>query len=233
MSMRVAQAGLLCAMSIVSVVAMAERARAGVPDPANCTVTVGQMPSPCQFRFRPEGGLDRLTTRVVLRDSLGDLVPNWALRGSIVSSGAPSVALCSCCPDQHTSSDLAGNAMFIFQNIGGRGELSIRIESDTPLFEIDTITVPFTTPDLTGSESGPNPNPVPPCHVTIDPLKCDGLPHNTNVADLGIWALIGLPPAPYSRLADFNCSGNINVVDLGVWAGSLCKECVVAGVPCP
>jgi hypothetical protein len=114
------------------------------------------------------------------------------------------------------TTDENGIANFVFRKIGGHGELNVLIETTcTGVMEIGSVTIPFTSPDLNGSNSGPNPSVIPPCVAAPN--------SSTDVVDLGIWAA-GLPPS-YEESSDYDCSGSVGVVDLGLFAGGLNVGC--------
>ena len=191
-----------------------------IPDPDQCTIETNASPVPCQFRFRSDGGLDELRVHVVIRNAFGGPVQSCFTRATVQSAGAATHALCACttCAVQGENTDANGEADFTFRKIGGRGDLKVLIETlCTGTIEIGSVTIPFTSPDLDGSGSGPNPTVIPPCKAA--PLSA------VDVVDLGIWAS-ALPPN-YDMHADYDCSGApITVVDLGVWAGGFGQGCV-------
>jgi hypothetical protein len=193
---------------------------AGPPDPSRCTIETNASPVSCQFRFRSDGGLDELRVHVVIRNAFDIPSPNCPTRATLQSAGATTLALCACttCGIQTASTNINGEAEFIFRKIGGRGELQVLIETLCfGTIPIGSVTIPFTSPDLDGSGSGPNPTVIPPCKAA--PLSA------TDVIDLGIWAN-GLPPN-YEMHSDYDCSGApLTVVDLAIWAGGLGQGCV-------
>lgn len=186
---------------------------AGIPDPSRSGIGLNNPGAACQYRFRVDGGLDRLTAKITLRDAFDVPVGSCLVKGTLQSSGATTLAFCSCspCNPQTGSTNASGVVNLVFRKIGGRGNLTLTVTAQcTGNIGIGSSTFNFTSPDLNGS-----------CQVS--PTS------STDVVDLGVFAG-GLPPA-YNVRSDYNCSGSpVDVVDLGVFAGGLGKGCVAA---CP
>lgn len=186
---------------------------AGIPDPTRSGIGLNAPGAACQYRFRVDGLLDRLTVKVTVRDAFDVPVASCNVKGTLQSSGASTIAFCACspCNPQTAATNASGVVNLVFRKIGGRGNLTCTITAQcTGNIGLGTRTFDFTSPDLNGS--------------------CQANPtSSTDVIDLGIWAG-GLPPA-YNVRSDFNCSGSpVDVVDLGVFAGGLGKGCVAT---CP
>jgi len=176
-----------------------------VPCPSRCSFGVSGQGVACQFRFRPDGGLDALTVSVTLRDAFDFPVADCSTSVTI-HDGAGTLALCGCGPmRQGEPSGADGTMQAVFARLGGRGDLSVSVSAhchgNVGLFQDE---IPFTSPDLDGS--------------------CDTGASAVTVIDLGIWAAC-LPPGPYCRPSDFNCDGSVSVIDLGMWAGALGSGC--------
>ena len=56
-------------LATLVVLACTASAFAGVPDPTHSGCGLNAKPLPCQWRFRADGGIDRLTLKVTLRDA--------------------------------------------------------------------------------------------------------------------------------------------------------------------
>lgn len=175
------------------------------PSPLTSTAVLGGMGSPCQYRFRADGGLDDMTVTVTLLTAAGIPVPAWPTTCTLVVN-AGTLRFCSCCPNPQAGlTDAAGEIVFTWSKIGGRGTLDAFVAAAPIAF---VLPLTFTSPDLSGS--------------------CEAAPlSSTTVLDLGIWAG-GLAGAALG--SDYNCSGTITIVDLGVFAGGLGWGC---GPPCP
>jgi hypothetical protein len=165
--------------------------------------------APCQFRFRADGGIDALTLTITLRDGFDLPVPACSISVTI-EEGPNTLALCSCCPlTQGGVSGPDGEQQFVFDSLGGRGELVLVVWSHChgDLFLWDE-EIPFTSPDLNAS--------------------CE--PENsTTVLDLALWAGC-FPPSPSCQTSDMNCSGATDIIDLGIFAGGLGVGC--GDAPC-
>lgn len=219
---------LVLAMLVVLCCSMT--AMAAVPDPARSGCQIKGQELSCQFRFRADGGLDKLTVAITLRDAFDTPVPSCSVNAGWsnlqIKPGEAGAAMCSCCPaatapnavpNKGAVTNAAGVAQIIFAQIGGRGIVDICVTAHcVGNIEICCFSdIHFTSPDLNGS--------------------CDLQPPaaaSTNVVDLGIWAGC-LPPAPYCESSDYNCDNTVNVVDLGVFAGGLVLGCNNALFPCP
>jgi len=186
---------------------------AAIPDPSRSGIGLSNQGASCQYRFRVDGGLDKLTAKITLRDAFDVPVAGCATKATLQSSGATTLAFCVCtgCNPQTASTGANGVVNLVFRKIGGRGNLTLTVTAQcTGNIGIGTRTFDFTSPDLNGS--------------------CQNSPtSSTDVVDLGIFSG-GLPPG-YNVRSDYNCSGSpVDVVDLGLWAGGLAKGCV-AGCP--
>jgi hypothetical protein len=188
-------------------------ALAGVPGPCGIDppisfsgVEVLGQGAPCQFRFHPSGGYDQLLVLVTLRWCADPLAHCLATVAIEPSSGTG--AFCSCCPttQQHVTDEAGVLSALFTGRIGGRGRLDVSVTAHcVGDVLVSTQTFDFTSPDLDGS--------------------CQASPQSaTNIIDLGIWAGC-LPPEPYCRTSDFDCSGAVGVIDLGLWAGGLGQGC--------
>jgi hypothetical protein len=161
--------------------------------------------TPCQFRFRADGGLDDLVVLVTLRDAFDNPIFD-CLTTVTLAPNAETLALCGCCPMQQTiASAIDGTLTATWSALGGRGSLDVMVTALCGSHEpIGVRTVEFTSPDLDGS---------------CEPAS------STGVIDLGLFAG-GLPPSPYQQSSDFyECDGIVNVIDLGIWAGGLYLGC--------
>jgi hypothetical protein len=193
---------------------------AGIPDPSRSGIGLSNPGASCQYRFRVDGGLDRLTAKITLRDAFDVPVASCATKATLQSSGASTLAFCACsaCNPQTASTAANGVVNLVFRKIGGRGNLTLTVTAQcTGNIGIGVRTFDFTSPDLNGAPESAGD-------------VCNGTTSSqTDVVDLGIWAG-GLPPG-YNVRSDYNCSGSpVDVVDLGLWAGGLGKACV-AGCP--
>lgn len=180
---------------------------AGVPDPSRSGIGTNTQPLACQWRFRADGGLDRLTLKVTLRDAFDAPV---AACSTFCNLGGASLAAGSCNGNRRAGITSAGGVVnFLYRCIGGRGTVQLRVTAKQTAgsIGIGSKTITFTNPDLNASNELPN------------------SPGSTTVIDLGLWSGC-LPPAPYCVASDFDCNGTVNVVDLGLWAGGLGKGCV-------
>jgi len=207
----------------LALLAAGSAAEAGVraPDASGCFPNQAPCPprsdfllsgqgAACHFRFRADGGLDKLTLTITLRDGFDQPVPDCSTSVTI-EAGSGALALCSCCPLRqagHSAAD--GSLRVVFSKLGGRGSLSLRVTAhcagDIGMFEDE---IPFTSPDLNGS-----------CEAAS----------STNILDLGLWAMC-LPPAPPCVVSDYDCSGTISLIDMAIWAGGLGRGC--GGETCP
>ncbi len=186
---------------------------AAIPDPSKSGIGLNNPGAPCQFRFRVDGLLDRLTLKVTLRDAFDLPVASCSVKGTLQSSGASTLSFCACspCNPQTGTTNAAGVVNLVFRKIGGRGNLTATVTATcTGNIGIGNRTFDFTSPDLNGS--------------------CQASPtSSTDVIDLGVFA--GALPPGYNIRGDYNCSGSpVDVVDLGVFAGGLGKGCVAT---CP
>lgn len=188
---------LACAVALWTSIASA-----GVPDPALSSVVVTGQGSPCQFRFRSNGGMDVMTVRVTVRSVFGPVIS--CSTSVTVTPTNTTLALCSCDGlrrGRYTDAD--GALEVTFARLGGRGSCEVRVTAScSGQIELARLPFTFTTADLDGSCATSN---------------------AVNVVDLGIWAA-GLPP-DYEVQSDYDCNGAVNVVDLGTWAGGLGVGC--------
>jgi hypothetical protein len=179
---------------------------AGIPDPSRSGIGLSTPSSPCQYKFRSDGGLDRLTVKVTLRDAFDSPVSGCNVNVTLIQGAALAFKVCTPCNPAAAVTAGNGVANVVFRKIGGRGTASATVTATcTGNIGIGTRPFTFSSPDLNGS--GDN---------------CPTI--SANVVDLGIWAA-GLPPA-YNQASDYDCSGSpVNVVDLGVFAGGLSVCC--------
>jgi hypothetical protein len=179
---------------------------AGVPDPSRSGIATNSQPLACQWRFRADGGLDRLTLKVTLRDAFDAPVASCS---TYCNLGGASLVAAQCNGNRKGGLTNAGGVVnFVYRCIGGRGTVQLRVTAVcSGNIGIGSQTITFTNPDLNASNEGPN------------------SPGSTTVVDLGLWSGC-LPPAAYCVASDFDCNGTVNVVDLGLWAGGLNKGCV-------
>ena len=179
---------------------------AGIPDPSRSGIGLSSPSSACQYKFRSDGLLDRLTLKVTLRDAFDAPVGSCGVKVQLLQGAALSFDVCDPCNPQTGTTAANGVVNLVFRKIGGRGTATAAVTAScTGNIAIGTRNFTFTSPDLNGSgESCPT--------------------SSVNVVDLGAWAA-GLPPA-YNQFSDYNCSGSpVDVVDLGVYAGGLGKCC--------
>jgi hypothetical protein len=174
---------------------------AGVPDPSKSGCGLSVQPLACQWRFRNDGNLDKLTLKVTLRDVFDNPVASCS---TYCNLGGASLIAKSCGGDRKGGFTTAGGVVnFVYRCIGGRGSVQLRVTAVcSGNIGICSQTINFTNPDLSGSRDSDN--------------------GATNVVDLGIWAG-GI--SPYAVASDFDCNGAVNVIDLGVFAGGLTVNC--------
>lgn len=194
-------------LAAIAVLVGASAASAKLPDPSTSELAITGQTVPCQFRFRADGGLDRLIVDVVLRDAFGLPVADCSASASLLPN-AETMAFSCCTPStQFEVSDPEGAVRFEFDAVSGRGSLDVQIMvhcfGPYELFRTD---IRFTSPNLVG----------------------DGEP--PGVLDLGLWAGC-LPPAPYCMVSDYDCSSSVDVLDLGIWAGGLDLGCGTTMAP--
>ena len=187
-------------LATLVVLACSAAAFAGVPDPSRSGAAVVGNPLACQFRFRADGNLDKLTLKVTLRDAFDAPVASCS---TYCNLGGATLAAGNCGGNRKGGLTTAGGVVnFIYRCIGGRGNVNLLVTAVcSGNIGIASRTISFTNPDLNGSNEASN---------------------STNVTDLGIWAG-GI--SPYNVRSDFNCDGLVNVTDLGLWAGGLNKGC--------
>jgi hypothetical protein len=174
---------------------------AAVPDPSRSGCALNAQPLACQWRFRNDGGLDKLTLKVTLRDAFDTPVATCSTSCNL---GGASLVAKNCGGDRKVGTTSAGGVVnFVYRCIGGRGTVQLRVTAQcSGSIGICSRTITFTNPDMSGSRDSDN--------------------GATNVVDLGIWSG-GI--SPYGLASDFDCNGTVNVIDLGVWAGGLGKTC--------
>ncbi|MFN8176735.1 MAG: hypothetical protein U0167_02350 [bacterium] len=174
---------------------------AGVPDPSRSGCALNTQPLACQWRFRNDGGLDKLTLKLTLRDAFDSPVASCSTYCNL--AGASLVAK-NCGGDRKGGLSTAGGVVnFVYRCIGGRGTVQLRVTAIcSGNIGICSKTITFTNPDLSGSRDSDN--------------------GAVNVVDLGIWAG-GI--SPYGVSSDFNCDAAVNVIDLGILAGGIGKTC--------
>jgi hypothetical protein len=181
--------------------------QAGIPDPTRSGCELKGQNVPCQYRFRHDGGIDRMTLCVTLRDIFDVPVAAESTTATLVDTDNGS--LCTCCPNPQSGfTDAGGVVIFEFKKLGGRGSGEVRVTSRTT-GNIAICQAPF---DFTSTD-------------------LDGDCLDTDVVDLGLFANC-LPPGPYCRTSDYNCDATVDVIDLGLWAGGLGLDCS-SGAPCP
>lgn len=187
-------------LATLVVLACSAAAFAGVPDPSRSGCAVVGNPLPCQFRFRADGALDKLTLKVTLRDAFDAPVANCS---TYCNLGGATLAANNCGGNRKGGLTNAGGVVnFIYRCIGGRGSVNLLVTAVcSGNIGICSRTIAFTNPDLDGSSQATN---------------------STTVADLGLWAA-GL--SSYVQTSDFDCNGTVNVADLGLWASGLNKGC--------
>lgn len=194
-------------ISAALVLLTATVALAGLPDPSRTVMGLSEPGTPCHYRFRMDGGFDRLTVSVTLRDQFDSPIPNCTTSVTLTQN-AGTIALGTCCPNPRAGhSDPGGVIEFVFDQIGGRGSLDV-VASVFCLghFEVARESIDFTSPDLDASGGG------------------------LELLDLGLW-ISCYPPGPYCVWSDYNCDGVVNTLDLGLWAGGLGLAC--GQTPCP
>lgn len=195
--------------TLVVLACTASTAFAGIPDPTRSGCSLNAQPLACQWRFRADGLLDRLTLKLTLRDVFDAPVANCSTQVTLAAFTNPSASTGQCPGGvagntKKSVTNGSGVVNFVFRCIGGRGGVELRVTSKCGTsIPICNPAIVYTNPDLNGSNE-------------------PGV--STTVIDLGLWAGC-LPPSPYCVTSDFNCSGSVNVVDLGIWAGGLGKGC--------
>jgi hypothetical protein len=179
----------------------AATATAGLPDPSRTVVGFKGQGNACHYRFRTDGGLDRLTLCVSLRDAFDVPIHNCSTSATLVPTGG-TIAFGTCCANPKGGiSDADGVLEFEFFQLGGRGTLDVRVSVHClGAIEVWSESIDFTTPDLDAS-GGQN-----------------------VVIDLGIWAGC-YAPASYCEWSDYNCDGTVDVIDLALWAGGIGLAC--------
>lgn len=187
-------------LATLVVLACSAAAFAGVPDPSRSGCAVVGNPVPCQFRFRADGGLDKLTLKVTLRDAFDAPVANCS---TYCNLGGATLAAGNCGGNRKGGlTNASGVVNFIYRCIGGRGSVNLLVTAKcSGSIGICSRTIAFTNPDLDASLQATN---------------------STTVADLGLWAG-GL--TSYVQFSDFDCNGTVNVADLGLWASGLNRGC--------
>ncbi|MEZ5066869.1 MAG: hypothetical protein R3B81_19315 [bacterium] len=204
-------------LATLLVLAVGADALAGVPSPANSSVRLGGQPLACQYRFRADGGLDKMTVFVTLRDAFDVPVANCA---TSVAATNQTLTLGNCCPAQMTTNILTGNgntnangvAHFVVNQLSGRGSADLEVTAScVGNILISTTNFSYTSPDQNASNEA-------------EPAS------STNIVDLGAFAAC-LPPAPYCVTSDFNCDGTVNVIDFGFIGGGLSHGCGAGTCP--
>ena len=187
--------------TLVVLALSATSALAGVPDPTRSGCAVTGNPLPCQFRFRADGNLDKLTLKCTVRDAFDAPVANCS---TYCNLGGATLIAAQCGGNRKGGlTSAAGVVNFIYRCIGGRGQVNLLVTAVcSGNVGICSRTISFTNPDLDASNQNSG--------------------SSVNVTDLGIWAG-GL--SSYAQASDFDCSGAVNVTDLGIWAGGLNKNC--------
>jgi hypothetical protein len=158
----------------------------------------------CQYVFDLVGAAEALVVSVTVRDAFDVPIAACSTSATLIPNGG-TIAFCACSSARRAGyTDSTGAVEFVFDGIGGRGTLDVRVIThcygDIPICGVEHIE--FTSPDLDAS---------------CEPLSA------IDIIDLAIWAG-GLPPA-YSQYSDYNCSGTVDIIDLGVFAGSLGTGC--------
>lgn len=189
--------------TLVVLVCSATAAFAAVPDPSRSGCTLSAQPLPCQWRFRNDGLLDRLTLKVTVRDAFDQPVFPCSVSCNL---GGATILAKSCGGDRKVGNTTAGGVVnFVYRCIGGRGSVQLRVTAQcVGSIGLCSRTINFSNPDMNASRDSDN--------------------GATNIVDIGVWAGCN-PPAAYCVPSDFNCSGNVNIVDLGVVAGGIGKTC--------
>lgn len=174
---------------------------AATPDPNRSGLELRGQGTACHYRFRADGGLDRLTVVVTVRDAFDIPVPDCSTSVTLQPT-AETLDFCSCCPSTRgVRTDIDGVMSLVFDQLGGRGGLDVNVTCHCiGHIGIGQIPIEFTSPDLAA-----NCAPV-------------------NVVSMGIWAGC-LPPAPYCETSDYDCDGTVGVLDLALWASALGVGC--------
>jgi hypothetical protein len=185
----------------------ASPASSGVPDPERSGFAVTGQGSDCHFRFRADGGLDRMLVSITVRDAFDTPIANCSLTVALLENEG-TLAFCACCPNPVGGfTSMAGVFEAELARIGGRGSLDVAaVTHCVGTIEIARTAIEFTSPDMTGTPEPPG------------------------IVALGVWAGC-LPPAPYCVWSDFDCSSSVGVTDLGIWAGGLGIGCGSAECP--
>jgi hypothetical protein len=194
-------------LAVVLVLASAAGVLAKGPDPEFSSIVVSGQSSPCQFRFRADGGGDVMTVSVTMHDVFDWPVANCSTYVSLTPT-AGTLALCSCDGLRRGArSDAEGHFEVAFDRIGGRGSATLCVTSTCMgNIALPPVPVQFTSADLDGS--------------------CSAI-GAVGTVDLGIWSA-GLPPA-YQRESDYDCNGVVNVMDLGLWVAAMGVTCAPSG----
>jgi hypothetical protein len=186
---------------IIAAVLVASVTFAATPDPNRSGFELSGQGTACHYRFRADGGLDRLTVLVTVRDAFDVPVPDCSTSITLHPI-AQTLSFCSCCPStQGVRTDNEGVMSLVFDKLGGRGSLDVNVTCHCiGHIGLGQFPIDFTSPDLAASCA-----PV-------------------NVVSMGIWAQC-LPPGPYCPASDYDCDGTVGVLDLAIWAGGLGAGC--------
>jgi hypothetical protein len=178
-----------------------------LPDPMRSICRITGNGAACQFRFRSDGGLDRLTAFITLRDAFDSPVPSCTSSATISFdgpkgpdgcwSGESGGAIMDCLGLKRGGfSGSDGALAFVWDRIGGRGIASLAVSVH-----------------CAGSWEVCHPQ----FYYTSTDLDADG---GTGIIDLGIWAAC-LASGSQCMSSDYDCDCSVGVLDLGVFAGGL------------
>jgi hypothetical protein len=195
-------------LATLIVFACSAAAFAAVPDPTRSGCQDYGKSAACQYKFRNNGTLDKLTLKVTLRDTFDAPVASCSTYCNLVN---PSIANNGkqCGGNRKGGLTNAGGVVnFIYRCIGGRGTVDLRVTAVCAgNIGICSRTISYTSTDLNASRDSDN--------------------GATTISDLGLWSGC-LPPSPYCTTSDYDCNGTVNISDLGIFAGGLgvlCTSC--------
>lgn len=178
-----------------------------LPDPNRSICRLTGNANGCHFLFRVDGGLDRLTAFVTMRDAFDSPVVNCSASATISLDGPNGFescwmaeaggALASCDGlSRGAISDANGAVTFVWARLGGRGIAGLSVSAH-----------------CAGSWEVCRPQ----FHYTSSDLDGDGVTH---ILDLALWAGC-LAEGTTCRASDYDCTCNVDVYDLALLAGGL------------
>jgi len=191
-------------LATLVVFACSAAAFAGVPDPTKSGCQLVGNPLPCQFRFRSDGGLDKLTLKVTLRDNFDAPVANCSTYCR-AENFAPIASSQECGGNLKGGlTDAGGVVNFIFSRVGGYGTFDLKVTSKCPtaIGICESLGITYTGPNMDGSVNG-----------------------NCNIIDVSSFALCYPPSGTYCLRSDFDCNGAINIIDWSQFTTGLPLVC--------